>query len=48
MNISTLSTDDVEQLFFSQIKRMSIEALRPDASHAFSVTAPKNMEVSVC
>ena len=52
MNRNRLSTDEVRRLFFSQIKRISIKAARaqdePDASHAFSVTAPDNREVSVC
>jgi hypothetical protein len=48
MNGNRLSTDEVSRLFFSQIKRISINAARHNASHAFSVTAPDNMEVSVC
>lgn len=46
MHTSNLSTDAVSELFFIQIRRLSIEAAKADASYACSVNAP-DLEVAV-
>ncbi len=34
---SELSTDDVRELFFSQLRRMSIDSCKQEAVHACSI-----------
>ena len=43
-----MNTENINELFFRQIKRLSVESVKPNLVHAFSTSVPDEPEVSFC